>query len=49
MWPWYGDLISDPKNDDKDAPMLDIKLTFTGNLKKLEKINIYQLVVENKK
>ena len=25
LWPWYGDLISDPNNNDKDALMLDIK------------------------
>ena len=48
LWPWYGDLISDPNNNDKDALMLDIKQIFIKNLEKQIKINIYQLAVVKK-
>ena len=37
MWPWYGDLILDPKNDDKDAPHVRYKTNFYRKFKKTKK------------
>ena len=37
LWPWYGDLISDPKNDDKDAPHVRYKTNFYRKFKKTKK------------
>lgn len=37
LWPWYGDLISDPKNDDKDAPHVRYPTTFYKKFKKTRK------------
>ena len=34
MWPWYGDLISDPNNDDIDAPHVRYPTTFYRKFKK---------------
>ena len=49
MWPWYGDLISDPKNDDKDAPHVRYKTNFYRKFKKTRKdVNIYLPAVVNK-
>ena len=28
LWPWYGDLISDPNKDEKDAPHVRYKTNF---------------------
>ena len=37
LWPWYGDLISDPKNDDKNAPHVRYPTTFYKKFKKTNK------------
>ena len=37
LWPWYGDLISDPKNDDKDASHVRYKTNFYRKFKKTKK------------
>lgn len=37
MWPWYGDLISDPNNNDKDAPHVRYKTNFYRKFKKTNK------------
>jgi len=37
LWPWYGDLISNPKNDDKDAPHVRYPTTFYKKFKKTNK------------
>ena len=37
MWPWYGDLISDPKNDEKDAPHVRYKTNFYRKFRKTHK------------
>ena len=34
MWPWYGDLISDPNNDDIDAPHVRYPTTFYRKFKR---------------
>ena len=37
LWPWYGDLISDPKNDDENAPHVRYKTNFYRKFKKTKK------------
>ncbi|MAD57118.1 MAG: hypothetical protein CMK44_00915 [Porticoccus sp.] len=37
LWPWYGDLISDPKNLDKDAPHVRFRTNFYRRFKKTHK------------
>ena len=37
LWPWYGDLISDPNNDEKDAPHVRYKTNFYRKFKKTNK------------
>lgn len=37
LWPWYGDLISDPNNDVKDAPHVRYKTNFYRKFKKTNK------------
>ena len=37
LWPWYGDLISDPKNDDENAPHVRYPTTFYKKFKKTKK------------
>lgn len=37
MWPWYGDLISDPNNEEKDAPHVRYPTTFYRKFKKTPK------------
>ena len=37
LWPWYGDLITDPKNLDKDAPHVRFRTNFYRRFKKTPK------------
>jgi hypothetical protein len=37
MWPWYGDLIKDPENDDDDAPHVRYPTSFYKKFKKTPK------------
>ena len=37
LWPWYGDLISDPNKDEKDAPHVRYKTNFYRKFKKTNK------------
>ena len=37
LWPWYGELISDPKNNDKDASHVRYKTNFYRKFKKTRK------------